>query len=89
MFQTNPVSTVPAILNEAIPAANHHIEIELQASKDLAYQYTALIEMMHLSQNAEIELKTTMLKEVLYNVRQHEAFLCIILVRLFYTLHPF
>nr|XP_034965320.1 cilia- and flagella-associated protein 206 isoform X2 [Zootoca vivipara] len=73
------IDELPAILNEAIPAANHHIEIELQASKDLAYQYTALIEMMHLSQNAEIELKTTMLKEVLYNVRQHEAFLCIIM----------
>ncbi|CAI5769801.1 Cilia- and flagella-associated protein 206 [Podarcis lilfordi] len=73
------IDELPAILNEAIPAANHHVEIELQASKDLAYQYTALIEMMHLSQNAEIELKTTMLKEVLYNVRQHEAFLCIIL----------
>uniref|UniRef100_A0A8D0DW11 Cilia- and flagella-associated protein 206 n=1 Tax=Salvator merianae TaxID=96440 RepID=A0A8D0DW11_SALMN len=73
------IDDLPAILNEAIPAATHHIDIELQTSRDLAHKYTALIEMMHQSQNAEMELKVTMLKEVLYNVRQHEAFLCIIL----------
>ncbi|XP_061479269.1 cilia- and flagella-associated protein 206 [Rhineura floridana] len=73
------IDDLPAILNEAIPAASHHIDIELQASKELAHRYTSLIEMMHLSQNAEMELRVTMLKEVLYNVRQHEAFLCIIL----------
>ncbi|XP_048350770.1 cilia- and flagella-associated protein 206 isoform X3 [Sphaerodactylus townsendi] len=72
-------ATVPAILNEAIPAATHHIEIELQTSQDLAYRYTAIIETMHQSLNAEMELKLTMLKEVLYNVRQHEAYLCVIL----------
>ncbi|XP_044277939.1 cilia- and flagella-associated protein 206 [Varanus komodoensis] len=73
------IDELPAILSEAIPAATHHIDIELHASQELAYQYTALIEMMHHSQNAELELKLTMLKEVLYNVRQHEAFLCVIL----------
>lgn len=80
---------MPAILNEAIPAASHHIDIELHASQQLAYRYTALIEMMHQSQNAEMELKETMLKEALYNVRQHEAFLCIILVRFHYVLQTF
>lgn len=83
------MSTVPAILNEAIPAASHHIDIELHASQQLAYRYTALIEMMHQSQNGEIELRETMLKEALYNVRQHEAFLCLILVRFHYVLQTF
>lgn len=78
---------MPAILNEAIPAASHHIDIELQASQDLAYRYTAMVETMHQSLNAEIELKRTMLKEVLYNVRQHEAYLCVIVVRVSYALH--
>ncbi|KAM6459023.1 cilia- and flagella-associated protein 206 isoform 1-T2 [Liasis olivaceus] len=73
------IDDLPAILNEAIPAASHHIDVELRASQELAHRYTALIETMHQSQNAEIELRETMLKEVLYNVRQHEAFLCIIL----------
>ena len=88
MFQINSTSKVPAILNEAIPAASHHIDIELHASQQLAYQYTALIETMHESQNADLELRVTMLREVLYNVRQHEAFLCIILVRLYSILIP-
>ncbi|KAL7987915.1 hypothetical protein Chor_006834 [Crotalus horridus] len=73
------IDDLPAILNEAIPAASHHIDIELHASQQLAYRYTALIEMMHQSQNGELELRETMLKEALYNVRQHEAFLCLIL----------
>nr|XP_056712521.1 cilia- and flagella-associated protein 206 isoform X2 [Euleptes europaea] len=72
-------ATVPAILNEAIPAASHHIDIELQTSQYLAYRYTAMVETMHQSLNAEMELKLTMLREVLYNVRQHEAYLCVIL----------
>uniref|UniRef100_A0A8C6X8T0 Cilia- and flagella-associated protein 206 n=1 Tax=Naja naja TaxID=35670 RepID=A0A8C6X8T0_NAJNA len=73
------IDDLPAILNEAIPAASHHIDIELLASQQLAYRYTALIEMMHQGKNADVELRQTMLKEALYNVRQHEVFLCIIL----------
>ncbi|KAH0622132.1 hypothetical protein JD844_024157 [Phrynosoma platyrhinos] len=73
------IDDLPGILEEAVPAASHHIDLELHASQELAYRYTALIEMMHHSQNADMELRMTMLKEVLYNVRQHEAFLCIIL----------
>nr|XP_056712520.1 cilia- and flagella-associated protein 206 isoform X1 [Euleptes europaea] len=73
------IDDLPAILNEAIPAASHHIDIELQTSQYLAYRYTAMVETMHQSLNAEMELKLTMLREVLYNVRQHEAYLCVIL----------
>nr|XP_060608988.1 cilia- and flagella-associated protein 206 [Anolis sagrei ordinatus] len=73
------IDDLPGILEEAVPAASHHIDLELHASQGLAYRYTALIEMMHHSQHAEMELRMTMLKEVLYNVRQHEAFLCVIL----------
>ncbi|XP_053143263.1 cilia- and flagella-associated protein 206 isoform X2 [Hemicordylus capensis] len=73
------IDDLPAILNEAIPAATHHIDIELHSSQQLAHRYTAMVEIMHKSQNAEMELRLTMLKEVLYNVRQHEAFLCVIL----------
>ncbi|XP_013923876.1 PREDICTED: UPF0704 protein C6orf165 homolog [Thamnophis sirtalis] len=73
------IDDLPMILNEAIPAASHHIDVELHASQHLAYRYTALIEMMHQSRNGDVELGQTMLKEALYNVRQHEAFLCIIL----------
>lgn len=73
------IDDLPAILTEAIPAATHHIDIELHASQELAHRYTAMIEIMHESRTAAMELNVTMLKEVLYNVRQHEAFLCVIL----------
>ncbi|XP_070589280.1 cilia- and flagella-associated protein 206 isoform X4 [Erythrolamprus reginae] len=73
------IDNLSEILNEAIPAASHHVDIDLHASQQLAYRYTALIEMMHQSKNGDVELGQTVLKEALYNVRQHEAFLCIIL----------
>ncbi|XP_073192727.1 cilia- and flagella-associated protein 206 isoform X2 [Lepidochelys kempii] len=73
------IDDLPAILNEAIPAATQPIDAELRASQDLAYRYTAVLEMKHESPHRNIESRLSMLKEALFNVRQHEAFLCIIL----------
>ncbi|XP_053877385.1 cilia- and flagella-associated protein 206 isoform X3 [Malaclemys terrapin pileata] len=73
------IDDLPAILNEAIPAATQPIDAELRASQDLAYRYTAVLEMMCESPHRNIEARLSMLKEALFNVRQHEAFLCIIL----------
>ncbi|XP_050806082.1 cilia- and flagella-associated protein 206 isoform X4 [Gopherus flavomarginatus] len=73
------IDDLPAILNEAIPAATQPIDAELRASQDLAYRYTAVLEMMRESSHRNIEARLSMLKEALFNVRQHEAFLYIIL----------
>ncbi|XP_006264514.1 cilia- and flagella-associated protein 206 isoform X2 [Alligator mississippiensis] len=73
------IDDVPAILNEAIPAATQSIDAELHASQQMAHRYTALLESVHENLQGNIQLGSTMLKEALFNVRQHEAFLCIIL----------
>lgn len=64
-----------AILNEALPAASAEIDHELEGTQHLAWRYTALLE-----RNSAPELNTDLLTQALYNTRQHEAFLKIILV---------
>ena len=74
------VSTVPAILNEAVPATTQNVDVEIQQTISQAHKYTALIERI---MNGEITEGPSLqlLKESLINTRQHEAFLRIILVR--------
>lgn len=64
-----------AILNEALPAASAEIDRELEGTQHLAWRYTALLE-----RSSAPELNTDLLTQALYNTRQHEAFLKIILV---------
>ncbi|XP_021247411.1 cilia- and flagella-associated protein 206 [Numida meleagris] len=73
------IDDLPAILNEAIPSAIQSIEARLNACHELAHGYTALLESMHEDQNRYRQLSSLKLKEALFNVRQYEAFLCILL----------
>ncbi|MBN3282244.1 CF206 protein, partial [Polyodon spathula] len=74
------IDDLPAILNEAVPATCKHIESELQDSQQLAYRYTALIEKLDSKDTlgTDHQVHPHLLKKALYNVRQHEAFLQII-----------
>lgn len=71
---------MPAILREAIPATTQHIDCQLQTAQDQAYRYTAILEKAASNPLLSLELQPSMLKEALYNVRQYEIFLQIILV---------
>ncbi|KAM3930607.1 cilia- and flagella-associated protein 206 [Leptodactylus fuscus] len=72
------IDDLPTILKEAIPATTRHIDSELQSTRDMIYKYTALIEDMDGKQKVNL-LNLTQLKESLFNARQHEALLNIIL----------
>lgn len=74
------LKTVPAILHEAIPATTQHIDSQIQIAQDQAYRYTAILEKAAKNPLMSVELQPYMLKEALYNVRQYEVFLQIILV---------
>ncbi|XP_062896422.1 cilia- and flagella-associated protein 206 isoform X1 [Mobula hypostoma] len=74
------IDDLPAILNEALPATKQNVETELQATRQLIYHYTAIIERLEKSRQQcyETDGLHDKLKEALFNVRQHELFLCII-----------
>nr|KAF6461615.1 hypothetical protein HJG59_002737 [Molossus molossus] len=73
------IEFLPDILHEAIPATAQHIDSQLQIAQDQAYRYTAILEKVTNNPLLSVELKPYMLKELLYNVRQYEIFLKIIL----------
>ncbi|KAE8602642.1 hypothetical protein XENTR_v10014067 [Xenopus tropicalis] len=73
------IDDLPAILKEAIPVTTKHIDCELQSSREAIYRYTALIEVMDGNPAKSNLLHLDQLKEALYSLRQHEAFLNIIL----------
>lgn len=73
------IDDLPTILKEAIPATTKHIDSELQSSQDIIYKYTAIIEDMDGKPQKGNLLNLTQLKEALFNARQHEALLHIIL----------
>ncbi|XP_043925172.1 cilia- and flagella-associated protein 206 isoform X2 [Protopterus annectens] len=77
------IDDLPAILNEAIPATSKHIEAELQQCQQLIYSYTALIEQLE-EKHHLTKVPETMWFEALYNVRQHEVFLHVILSDVIY-----
>ncbi|BFY99039.1 hypothetical protein BsWGS_02079 [Bradybaena similaris] len=72
------IDDLPAILNEAVPATTHSLDLEIQSTLQSAYKYTALIEAIYQRQLKE-DLSIKLLKEALINRRQHETFLKIIL----------
>ncbi|XP_040409730.1 cilia- and flagella-associated protein 206 isoform X3 [Cygnus olor] len=73
------IDDLPAILNEAIPSATRTVEDSLNTCHVLAHCYTALLESMHEDQQRHRQLSSFKLKEALFNVRQYEAFLCILM----------
>uniref|UniRef100_A0A8C4RQ69 Cilia- and flagella-associated protein 206 n=1 Tax=Erpetoichthys calabaricus TaxID=27687 RepID=A0A8C4RQ69_ERPCA len=74
------IDNLPAILNEAIPAASKHYEAEMKLSLNLAQRYTTLLEKLA-SEDSEKDqnMQTDLMKQALYNVRQHIVFLRIIM----------
>ncbi|XP_075869127.1 cilia- and flagella-associated protein 206 [Nelusetta ayraudi] len=69
---------VPAALNETLPVTGKRIEAELSASRDLAWKYTAVLEKKLADGEAQRqggETPVALLRQALYNVRQHEVFL--------------
>ena len=76
------LSTAPAVLTEALPVISNSIENELSASQSLAWKYTAVLERLTHpdTQPAESDVPIVLLKQALYNVRQHEVFLKMLLV---------
>ncbi|XP_040330057.1 cilia- and flagella-associated protein 206 isoform X3 [Herpailurus yagouaroundi] len=73
------IDDLPAILQEAVPATTQHIDSQLQIAQDQAYRYTAILETVAKNPLLSMELQPYMLKEALYNMRQYETFLQIIL----------
>ncbi|XP_077018496.1 cilia- and flagella-associated protein 206 [Tamandua tetradactyla] len=73
------IDDLPSILHEAIPVTTQHIDSQLQIAQDQAYRYTAILEKAAQNPLLSKELQPYMLKEALYNVRQYEIFLQIIL----------
>ncbi|XP_030346348.1 cilia- and flagella-associated protein 206 isoform X4 [Strigops habroptila] len=73
------IDDLPAILNEAIPSATRAIDEGLHNCHILAHRYTTLLESMQEDQHRHTQLSSFKLKEALFNARQYEAFLCILL----------
>ncbi|NXT55317.1 CF206 protein, partial [Pluvianellus socialis] len=73
------IDDLPAILHEVIPSATRTVDAGLNTCHRLAHQYTALLESMQENQQRYTQLSSFKLKEALFNVRQYEAFLCILL----------
>lgn len=69
------------MLNEAIPSATRTIDERLNSCQPLAHCYTALLESMQGDPHRYSQLSYFKIKETLFNVRQYEAFLCILQVR--------
>ncbi|XP_040094763.1 cilia- and flagella-associated protein 206 isoform X2 [Oryx dammah] len=73
------IDDLPAILQEAIPATTQHVDSQLEVVQDQAYRYTAILEKVAKNPLMSQELQPYMLREALYNVRQCEVFLQVIL----------
>lgn len=74
---------VPTGLDEALSVIRERMEKELVVSQRLAWKYTAVLEKLTDSDSphGESDVSIVLLKQALYNVRQHEAFLTMLLVR--------
>ncbi|XP_070843425.1 cilia- and flagella-associated protein 206 [Chaetodon trifascialis] len=72
---------IPAVLHKALPVTSKSIEHELNMSQSLAWKYTAVLEKLTDpdGQPGECDVPIAVLKQALYNVRQHEVFLKMLL----------
>nr|BAB62940.1 hypothetical protein [Macaca fascicularis] len=73
------IDDLPAVLHVAIPATMQHIDYQLETARSQVYRYTAILEKAANDPHMRAELQPYMLKEALYNIRQYEVFLQIIL----------
>ncbi|NXD22370.1 CF206 protein, partial [Spelaeornis formosus] len=67
------IDDLPDYLNETVPSATQTLKERLNSCQLLAHRYTALLESHRHSQLGFLKLR-----EALFNVRQYEAFLCIL-----------
>ncbi|XP_028996301.1 cilia- and flagella-associated protein 206 isoform X2 [Betta splendens] len=58
--------------SQALPGIYDSIETELSVSQRLSWKYTAVLEKLR---SSESDVPIVLLKQALYNIRQHEAFL--------------
>ncbi|NXT09335.1 CF206 protein, partial [Prunella fulvescens] len=72
------IDDLPCILSEAIPLATRTLDERLNSCQLLAHRYTALLESMQEEPQRFSRLRFSKLREALFNVRQYEAFLCIL-----------
>ncbi|KAK0155650.1 Cilia- and flagella-associated protein 206 [Merluccius polli] len=72
------------ILNEALPATSGDMDASLRRTQGLAWRYTALLETLAGGEEpaGESDPSPVLLRQALYNVRQHEALLKVLLVGL-------
>ncbi|XP_029352175.1 cilia- and flagella-associated protein 206 [Echeneis naucrates] len=75
---------MPVALNKRLPIVSQTIEEELSVSQRLAWKFTAVLEKLTLPGLPEklqgnCNIPTVLLKQALYNVRQHEVFLKMLL----------
>ncbi|XP_035015010.1 cilia- and flagella-associated protein 206 [Hippoglossus stenolepis] len=79
--ETDLRELMPDFLNGSLPVISNSIEKELSASQSLAWKYTAVLEKLTDSdhQPEELDVSSVLLKQALYNIRQHEVFLKMLL----------
>ncbi|KAI3364124.1 hypothetical protein L3Q82_010802 [Scortum barcoo] len=79
--ETDLHELMPTTVNEALPATSKSIENQLSVFQNLAWKYTAVLEKLTDtdSQHEQCDVPIVLLKQALYNVRQHEAFLKMLL----------
>ncbi|XP_034755802.1 cilia- and flagella-associated protein 206 [Etheostoma cragini] len=77
--ETDIHELMPAILNEALPVTIKSMEHELSVSQTLAWKYTAVLEKPTDPDSRQRDVPVFLLKPALYNIRQHEGFLKMLL----------
>lgn len=74
---------MPVALTEALPVISASLEKELSSAQSLAWKYTAVLERLMDPDcgSADCDVPAVLLKQALYNIRQHEGFLRMLQVR--------
>ncbi|XP_069017677.1 cilia- and flagella-associated protein 206 [Embiotoca jacksoni] len=72
---------MPAALGEALPVASRSIEDQLRGTQSLVWKYTALLETLTdpATPDGQRDVPAVLLRQALYNVRQHQVFLKVLL----------
>ncbi|KAG9347408.1 hypothetical protein JZ751_004975, partial [Albula glossodonta] len=75
------IDDLPLVLKEIISDTREHVRLDLKTTSNLAYQQTTLLEWLHDPEAgpSNFFIPISLINQALYNVRQHEAFLCVIM----------
>ncbi|XP_023144521.2 cilia- and flagella-associated protein 206 isoform X2 [Amphiprion ocellaris] len=79
--EVNINDLIPTVVKEVLPVTTKSIENELRVTQSLAWKYTALLEKLTDPdvQPKQCDVLIVLLRQALYNVRQHEVFLRMLL----------